>query len=386
MKLGKINPINLFHRIVLQIPIKQKECVMRSKSFFLFSSLAILALLLAACGANSPAENTTTEIMDDASPPSEITPSVEVSNQDASRGMVTVEKVMAADPGWIVIHTESDGAPGPIVGFAQVSAGENNAVDVEIDLGAATEKLFAMLHIDAGTAGTYEFPGDDVPVKNGDAVVMTPFMVSLGEASVSPSVSVADQETDGKVIIAEVNAADPGWIVIHTESDGAPGPIIGYAAVNAGENSNVEVEIDLGAATEKLFAMLHIDAGTAGTYEFPGDDAPVKVGDAVVMTPFMITAKTGSDSAMDEVVIMVKDSKFEAKELTVSAGTTVTWIMDASFPHTVTADDGSFDSGRMSNGQSFSFTFDQPGEFPYYCTLHGGTGGSGMAGTVTVTN
>ena len=359
---------------------------MRSKSFFLFSSLAILALLLAACGANSPAENTTTEIMDDASPPSEITPSVEVSNQDASRGMVTVEKVMAADPGWIVIHTESDGAPGPIVGFAQVSAGENNAVDVEIDLGAATEKLFAMLHIDAGTAGTYEFPGDDVPVKNGDAVVMTPFMVSLGEASVSPSVSVADQETDGKVIIAEVNAADPGWIVIHTESDGAPGPIIGYAAVNAGENSNVEVEIDLGAATEKLFAMLHIDAGTAGTYEFPGDDAPVKVGDAVVMTPFMITAKTGSDSAMDEVVIMVKDSKFEAKELTVSAGTTVTWIMDASFPHTVTADDGSFDSGRMSNGQSFSFTFDQPGEFPYYCTLHGGTGGSGMAGTVTVTN
>jgi plastocyanin len=248
---------------------------MRSKSFFIFSSLAVFALMLTACGANSPAENTTNDIMEDPGPPTELTPSVEVSDQDASGGMVTVQKVTAANPGWIVIHTESDGAPGPIIGFAQVSAGENNAVDVEIDLGGATEKLFAMLHIDAGTLGSYEFPGDDAPVKNGDAVVMT---------------------------------------------------------------------------------------------------------------PFMITAETSTGSSMDEVVVMVKDSKYEAKELTVQAGTTVTWIMDASFPHTVTADDGSFDSGRMSNGQSFSFTFDQPGEFPFYCTLHGGTGGAGMAGTVTVTD
>lgn len=359
---------------------------MRSKSFFIFSSLAVFALMLTACGANSPAENTTNDNMEDPGPPTELTPSVEVSDQDASGGMVTVQKVTAANPGWIVIHTESDGAPGPIVGFAQVSAGENNAVAVEIDLDAATEKLFAMLHIDAGTAGIYEFPGDDAPVKNGDAIVMAPFMVSLPEAEISPSVLVADQETGGKVIIAEVNAADPGWIVIHTDSDGAPGPIIGYAAVNAGKNSNVEVEIELGGATEKLFAMLHIDAGTSGTYEFPGDDAPVKVGDAVVMTPFMITTETGTGSSMDKVMVMVKDSKYEAKDLTVQAGTTVTWTMDASFPHTVTADDGSFDSGRMSNGQSFSFTFDQPGEFPYYCTLHGGPGGTGMAGTVTVTD
>jgi len=359
---------------------------MKFKTFVLLSSLAIFAVLLTACGANSPAENTTTDIMDDANTPAEVTPSVEVSDQDASSGMVTIQKVTAAVPGWIVIHTEAEGAPGPIVGFAQVNAGENNAIAVEIDTDAATEKLFAMLHIDAGTAGTYEFPGDDVPAKNGDAVVMSAFMVSLGEASAPPSVSVTDQETAGKVLIAEVVAANPGWIVIHTESEGAPGPIIGYAAVNPGKNSNVEVEIDLGGATEKLFAMLHIDAGTAGTYEFPGEDAPVKVDDTVVMSGFMITTEAGAGSSTDEVVVMVKDSKYEAKELTVQAGTTVTWIMDASFPHTVTADDGSFDSGRMSNGQSFSFTFEQPGEYPYYCTLHGGPGGTGMAGTVTVTN
>ncbi len=59
--------------------------------------------------------------------------------------------------------------------------------------------------------------------------------------------------------------------------------------------------------------------------------------------------------------------------------------MNASFPHTVTADDGSFDSGTLNGGQSFSYTFEQPGEYPYYCALHGAPGGVGMAGTVTVT-
>jgi plastocyanin len=59
--------------------------------------------------------------------------------------------------------------------------------------------------------------------------------------------------------------------------------------------------------------------------------------------------------------------------------------MDASFSHTVTADDGSFDSGTLSSGKSFSYTFNTAGDFPYHCTFHGGPGGEGMAGTVTVT-
>ena len=136
---------------------------------------------------------------------------------------------------------------------------------------------------------------------------------------------------------------------------------------------------ELEAATEKLFAMLHLDAGTLGSYEFPGDDVPVKAGDAVVMAPFMITkADASMGSSMEATKVTVKDSKFESKEITVKVGTTVTWMMNASFPHTVTADDGSFDSGRMGNGETFTFTFEHAGEFPYYCSLHGGPGGSGL--------
>lgn len=373
---------------------------MKFRFFLLLSIFSILALVLAACGPNTPeannqednsapsensSENTVDDVMEDPAP-SEMTPMVEVSDQDASGGSVTVDKVVAADPGWIVIHTESDGAPGPIVGYSQVDAGESNAVAVEIDVDAATEMLFAMLHVDAGTPGTYEFPGDDGPVSVDGSVVVVPFSVSLPMSDMTPSVSVSDQETSGKVVIEEVVAAESGWIVIHTESDGAPGPVIGFAQVSEGTNSNVEVEIDLGAATENLFAMLHVDAGTAGTYEFPGDDGPVRVDDAVVMMPFRITAAdTGMGSPGDEVTVMVQDSRFQAKEVTVKVGTTITWVMDANFPHTVTADDGSFDSGRLGSGDTFTITFDEVGEFPYYCAFHGGPGGSGMAGTVTVT-
>lgn len=57
-------------------------------------------------------------------------------------------------------------------------------------------------------------------------------------------------------------------------------------------------------------------------------------------------------------------------------------------PHTVTSGttdgrsgnpDGDFDSGNMDTGDTFEFTFDTEGTFPYYCTPH-----PWMQGTVTV--
>jgi plastocyanin len=204
---------------------------------------------------------------------------------------------------------------------------------------------------------------------------------------ITPTVSVSNQDASGgTVTIDEVIAAQLGWMVIHAEADSGPGPVIGFTQVQEGTNSSVSVEIDLDAATETLFAMLHIDAATAGEYEFPGDDVPVRVNDSVVVKPFTVSLpETSMDESMEEVTVTIGDSFFNPGELTVKAGTTVTWVMDANFPHTVTADDGSFDSGTMNNGQSFSVIFDQTGEVPYYCSIHGGPGGSGMSGTITVT-
>ena len=56
--------------------------------------------------------------------------------------------------------------------------------------------------------------------------------------------------------------------------------------------------------------------------------------------------------------------------LDILAGETVTWTNDSARVHTVTADDDSFDSGRLSPSQTFTHRFTTAGEAPYHCTLH----------------
>jgi hypothetical protein len=76
---------------------------------------------------------------------------------------------------------------------------------------------------------------------------------------------------------------------------------------------------------------------------------------------------------------------FNPQDVVVPVGTTVIWVNQDGAPHTATADDGKlFKSDLLSKGQSFKFTFDQVGEFPYYCELHGGAGGQDMAGKIKV--
>ncbi|ANE53234.1 hypothetical protein SY85_00695 [Flavisolibacter tropicus] len=62
--------------------------------------------------------------------------------------------------------------------------------------------------------------------------------------------------------------------------------------------------------------------------------------------------------------------KFSIGSLTVSSGTTVTWINDDDMAHTVTADDNSFNSGSLKKGDSYKHTFSGAGTYPYHCTFH----------------
>jgi plastocyanin len=82
--------------------------------------------------------------------------------------------------------------------------------------------------------------------------------------------------------------------------------------------------------------------------------------------------------------VTIVDSAFQPREVEVSPGTTVVWEQVGELPHTVTADDDSFDSGEMGQGDTYSRAFPQSGTFPYFCRFHGGPGGAGMAGVVVV--
>ena len=93
--------------------------------------------------------------------------------------------------------------------------------------------------------------------------------------------------------------------------------------------------------------------------------------------------------------VLVVDSAYRPKSLTVEAGTEVLWKQTGSAPHSVTSDTDLFDShpnclqdpsnSCMKAGDEFKYTFDKAGSYPYYCVIHGGKGGVNMAGTVVVT-
>jgi plastocyanin len=83
--------------------------------------------------------------------------------------------------------------------------------------------------------------------------------------------------------------------------------------------------------------------------------------------------------------VIIVDNAYQPKQIEVDPGTTVVWTQEGELPHTVTADDGSFDSGEMGQGDTYSQSFEQAGSYPYYCTFHGAPGGEGMSGTVVVT-
>lgn len=104
-------------------------------------------------------------------------------------------------------------------------------------------------------------------------------------------------------------------------------------------------------------------------------------------------AKPSKETSGSGGAVTMKLIQFKPATLEVAAGTEVAWTQtDAGF-HTVTSGtveqgtggvtprpDGKFDSSRLVTDQTFSFTFDEPGAYPYYCSIHPAT----MRGEVRV--
>ncbi|MBI2831771.1 MAG: cupredoxin domain-containing protein [Chloroflexi bacterium] len=84
-------------------------------------------------------------------------------------------------------------------------------------------------------------------------------------------------------------------------------------------------------------------------------------------------------SALAPNTVQIGDNFFSPTNLSVMAGTTVTWMHTGIMPHSVTSQSGLLDSGMLTPGRSFTYTFQNPGTYPYYCIFH-----SGQSGTVTV--
>jgi plastocyanin len=71
-----------------------------------------------------------------------------------------------------------------------------------------------------------------------------------------------------------------------------------------------------------------------------------------------------------DVKVDIKEFMYGPKDMTVPVGTKVTWVNDDEIPHTVAETHKLFRSGALDTGDSYSWVFNTPGEYEYFCALH----------------
>lgn len=126
---------------------------------------------------------------------------------------------------------------------------------------------------------------DTTETTTSEAAATTTTSVAPGTTAAGPATSPAEivfeaQESDGSsIVVASVTLPSQGFIAVHANADGSPGPIIGHSELLP-EGTSTEVAVDLDTpleSTDLLFPMAHIDMDENGEYEFAPPDAAVDI-------------------------------------------------------------------------------------------------------------
>jgi quinohemoprotein ethanol dehydrogenase len=133
------------------------------------------------------------------------------------------------------------------------------------------------------------------------------------------------------------------------------------------------------AMTYEIDGQQYVAVASGGNFQlnFPRGDTlwvfSLTGGLGPVAAPQIGTGGTaGTETAIGANTTQVKviDFGFSPGNDLVPPGTTITWTNTGEITHTVTSDDGVFDSGDLTSGAVFSFTLDQPGTYWYFCRPH----------------
>ena len=125
-------------------------------------------------------------------------------------------------------------------------------------------------------------------------------------------------------------------------------------------------------ATFAIFALLLVPTAWAQTQDQEGQDQDQGQDQSQVQGVVAVPVPEARS-------IDIRDNRFEPTDATVAPGTTLMWINYDQVQHTVTADDGQFDSGVLDPGDIFVVTVEGSGKLAYHCALH-----PEMKGSVTV--
>lgn len=124
------------------------------------------------------------------------------------------------------------------------------------------------------------------------AATMTATLAFAAGHGMAPAVEAADQDVSGGTVTASsVIAPENGWLVVHrTDSSMKPGPVVGYAALKKGENSDVAAILQEDVTSgDMLMLMIHAEDGgmSTGVFEYTlgaKEDGPIKPDGNLVMT------------------------------------------------------------------------------------------------------
>jgi len=114
-----------------------------------------------------------------------------------------------------------------------------------------------------------------------------------------------------------------------------------------------------------------------------GETTPTASVAAVTITPTVvpIVSPTGilSTSSARRLEVIISNSSFQPADITTGKGSLIVWKNNDAVSHTVTADDGSFNSGEIKAGGSFDQRFDYIKTYSYSCSFH-----PEMKGTIVI--
>lgn len=202
---------------------------------------------------------------------------------------------------------------------------------------------------------------------------------------VQPSSPVPAGSVEVQIVDADADAFQPGTVTIdlggsvtwvNLDDDD-------HTATGAGFDTGILRPGELGTVTFNepgVFSYsCQIHPEMVGRVEVRDENGVVP--DSASASPVASPRASPSAATGPDVAVTMVDIAFDPPQLEIPAGTTVTWTNSEEIPHTVTAADGSFDSGVLEEGGTFQHTFATAGTVDYACAIH-----PGMIAAVTVTD
>lgn len=119
-----------------------------------------------------------------------------------------------------------------------------------------------------------------------------------------------------------------------------------------------------------VVAVSLIFGGCSSSTSNTNEEEPQKPADGQSLPENSTTENDNTSVILPDVEVDIVNFTFSPAEIIIPIGTTVIWRNSDSALHTVTSDDGIFDSGSLSRGNTFSYTFEKAGTYPYYCVIH----------------